>query len=267
MKTRIITGIIFGVVLISALLYSSVSAAILFFVVATGMLFEYFKTCFSNRAEGFSYLFVGIVISLGFIILSIKHLDDAWTIQILHIIAIAYAIINIFLLITHHKTLICRPLHMFQGFFYISISSFLLIDFLLEVPDSNWVILGIFILIWISDSAAYFVGSQLGKRKLFESVSPNKTWEGFLGAGVFTLIGAYVLSLTPLGLDFSTLMIIGLIVWPLGTLGDLIESSFKRHFKIKDSGAILPGHGGLLDRFDSFIFTIPFILYFLRYLV
>lgn len=266
MKTRIITGIIFGVILLSALLYSHISAAILFFVVALAMLFEYFKTCFSNRSEGFSYLFVGVVFSLGFIILSIKHLHNIDILHVLYIVAMVYAILNIGLLLTHKHVMISRPWYMIQGFFYIAIASYLVIQFVLNVTHGNWIILGVFVLIWVSDSAAYFVGSQFGRRKLFESISPKKTWEGFMGAGVFSMVAAYILSLTSLGLDLKAWLIIGLIAWIIGTAGDLVESSFKRFFNIKDSGTIMPGHGGFLDRFDSFIFSIPFILYTLQFI-
>lgn len=254
-------------ILLGSLLYSPISATILFTIVAVAMLFEYFKTCFINRAEGFSYLFVGIVISLGYILLSIKYLqEESSIIHSFYGVAMIYALINAILLLTKTKVLISRPWHMIQGFFYVAMPVFLLIHFLLNVRDSNWIILGVFVLIWVSDSAAYFVGSQFGKHKLFESISPKKTWEGSIGAGIFTMIAAYILSLFPLVLDLSSWMIIGIIVWIFGTLGDLVESSYKRHFKIKDSGAIMPGHGGLLDRFDSFIFSIAFILYYLNYI-
>lgn len=239
----------------------------MFTIVAIAMQFEYFKTCFINRSEGFSYLFVGVVFSLGYILLSIKYLqEEASIIHGFHWIAMVYGIINVILLLTKTKVLISRPWHMIQGFFYVAVPMFLLVHFLLNVRDGNWIILGVFILIWVSDSAAYFVGSQFGKRKLFESISPKKTWEGSIGAGVFTLIAAYILSLFPLLLDLNSWLIIGAVVWIMGTLGDLVESSFKRHFNIKDSGGIMPGHGGLLDRFDSFIFSIAFILYYLNYI-
>lgn len=231
-----------------------------------GQLFEYFKTCFSNRAEGFSYLFIGIVISLGFIMYSTKNIKDPDIIYWLHIISIGYVLINAFLLLLKKRVLISIAPHMLQGFLYVGLPIFLLLRYILDNREGNWVILGIIILIWVSDSAAYFVGSQLGKRKLFESVSPKKTWEGFIGAGVFSIIAAVILSYTTLGLHMNAWIAIGIVTWIIGTIGDLVESSFKRHFKIKDSGGIMPGHGGFLDRFDSFIFSLPLILYYLNYM-
>ena len=127
-------------------------------------------------------------------------------------------------------------------------------------------IIGVFTLIWINDSFAYIVGKNFGKQKLFESVSPKKTVEGFLGGIIFTAIGSYFISEVTNILLFSNWLILSVIVSVFGTLGDLIESKYKRQAGVKDSGNILPGHGGLLDRLDSAIFVAPFIYLFLRLL-
>lgn len=123
--------------------------------------------------------------------------------------------------------------------------------------NEPWLLASVFILIWSSDSFAYLVGRFLGRTKLFERISPNKTWEGFFGGMLFTILGAYLL--------FNFLGILSLGVWiglallvsSIGTLGDLFESAVKRHFKIKDSSNLIPGHGGILDRIDSFLFVVP----------
>jgi len=136
----------------------------------------------------------------------------------------------------------------------------------LEWQVPVYILLSAVILIWVSDSAAYFVGSQLGKRKLFPSVSPKKTWEGLWGACMITLIASYILySYFALG-TMRDWVIFGLVAWGIGSLGDLIASQFKRYFKIKDSGTILPGHGGFYDRFDGFIFIIPFLILLIEYI-
>ncbi len=120
------------------------------------------------------------------------------------------------------------------------------------------------LLIWVADSSAYFVGSQIGKRKLFEKISPKKTWEGFFGAGMCTLIAAYILGSIWNLYDLQFWVWFGLIIWILGALGDLIASHVKRLNNTKDSGSILPGHGGFYDRFDALIFILPFILLLLQ---
>ena len=127
-------------------------------------------------------------------------------------------------------------------------------------------LLGGFILIWVNDSAAYFVGKNFGKQKLFPSVSPKKTVEGFLGGLFFACVSSYFIATYTETLGFTSWLILAIIVSVLGTLGDLIESKFKRQAGVKDSGVIMPGHGGLLDRLDSIIFAAPFIYLFLRIL-
>ena len=124
--------------------------------------------------------------------------------------------------------------------------------------------LGIFILTWVGDTFAYLCGISMGRHKLMERISPKKTVEGFVGGAVFTLAGGYVLSLVfPQALSVAQWMVIAAIVCVMGVVGDLVESMFKRLAGVKDSGRIMPGHGGMLDRLDSFIMSVPFIYTFL----
>ena len=129
------------------------------------------------------------------------------------------------------------------------------------------VILTLIILIWVNDSFAFFVGKNLGKRKLFESVSPKKTVEGFFGGVLFSLITAFILSYFCDFLSLTNLIVISLIASILGTAGDLVESKFKRQANTKDSGNIMPGHGGILDRLDSLLFVAPFVYLYIHYLI
>ncbi|HLV14102.1 MAG TPA: phosphatidate cytidylyltransferase [Xanthomarina sp.] len=126
------------------------------------------------------------------------------------------------------------------------------------------VILGAFILVWTNDTCAYLVGKNFGKQKLFPSISPKKTVEGFLGGLFFACVASYFIATFTDTLNFNHWLILSIIISVFGTLGDLIESKFKRQAGVKDSGVIMPGHGGLLDRFDSIIFAAPFIYLFLR---
>ena len=121
--------------------------------------------------------------------------------------------------------------------------------------------LSIFVFLWVNDTGAYCVGSLLGRHKLFPRVSPGKTWEGSVGGGLLVLVAAAVVGwLTgenTASLSIPVWMGLGLVVVVFGTLGDLVESLFKRTLGVKDSGNILPGHGGMLDRFDSSLMAIP----------
>jgi len=135
------------------------------------------------------------------------------------------------------------------------------------------IIISIFILVWTNDTFAYIVGKTIGKIKLFERVSPKKTIEGFLGGIVFAVVASYIISkyyFDPKEYYFKKSvmiwMTIALIVSIFGTIGDLIESKFKRVAGVKDSGALMPGHGGVLDRLDSVIFVAPIIFLFYQIL-
>ncbi|HLV24238.1 MAG TPA: phosphatidate cytidylyltransferase [Moheibacter sp.] len=124
-------------------------------------------------------------------------------------------------------------------------------------------ILFIFILIWISDIAAYIIGSLWGKHKLAPKISSGKSWEGAVGGFVFTVITGYLLEFFILPESRFNWLIIGLIVAFFAPIGDIVESKLKRMFNAKDSGKLIPGHGGFLDRLDSFIFVIPMVYLYL----
>ena len=135
------------------------------------------------------------------------------------------------------------------------------------------IIIGLFILIWTNDTFAYIVGKSIGKHKLLERISPKKTIEGFVGGLVFAvlagfLISKYYIQASPNHLQKSIVIwtIIAIIVGVFGTIGDLIESKFKRIANVKDSGIIMPGHGGILDRLDSVIFVAPIVFLFYQIL-
>lgn len=119
-------------------------------------------------------------------------------------------------------------------------------------------VLGIVLLTWTNDTAAYMIGSRFGRRKLFPRISPKKTWEGSNGGALLTLIVGWALHAIFPQFPLFGWLGLSLIVIVFGSIGDLVESMLKRSIEVKDSGSLLPGHGGLLDRFDSFIFCLPF---------
>lgn len=149
--------------------------------------------------------------------------------------------------------------------FYIS-SSFIFI-FLIGNYNNEFnpnLILGCFILVWVNDSLAFIIGKRIGKQKLFMTISPNKTVEGFLGGLFFCCICSIPIANYIGELNFTNWLIISIIISVFGTMGDLVESKYKRKSLVKDSGILLPGHGGLLDRLDSIMFASPFIYLFLK---
>lgn len=153
------------------------------------------------------------------------------------------------------------------GIFYVAIP-FGLISGLFLLPGqadySIAIVFGLFIIIWASDVFAYLVGSMIGKHRLFERISPKKSWEGSFGGLVFALIAAYFLSMFFKELSLVHWLVMAVIIVVTGTLGDLSESFLKRQAGVKDSGTIFPGHGGVLDRFDATIFATPFVLVYVN---
>ena len=131
----------------------------------------------------------------------------------------------------------------------------------------GYVIISVFTSIWVCDSAAYYGGTAFGKHKLFPRVSPNKSWEGAIFGFVFSILAMITARFIILDfLSWESTVILGVIIGIIGQLGDLIESLFKRDAAVKDSSNIIPGHGGIFDRFDSLLYTAPVIFLYLMYI-
>jgi phosphatidate cytidylyltransferase len=141
-----------------------------------------------------------------------------------------------------------------------------LFSYLLQVrrlPHGFWLTFFVFAVVWLNDAGAYFIGRRFGRHRLLPRVSPGKTWEGSLGGLAVGLVTAVGLGRV-LGFAWEPALLAGAVVSVAGQLGDLVESNFKRFVGAKDSGGLLPGHGGVLDRFDSALFALPAAYYFLK---
>ncbi|MBO6606257.1 phosphatidate cytidylyltransferase [Psychroserpens sp.] len=262
--TRALSGLLYVSLLIASLYWQNALIA-LFFVFGLICMAEFKKLI---QLKSFFPYIVFSILYLGFaywkiMMDSAKGVDEAS--QILLVITIFVELLLIKDLFSE-KTI---PLFSSKRFiittFYLS-SGFV---FLICIANFNQtftplLLLGSFILVWINDTFAYLIGKNFGKQKLFPSISPKKTVEGFLGGLFFACIGSYFIAHFTETLTFNYWLILSIIVSVFGTLGDLIESKFKRMAQVKDSGVIMPGHGGLLDRLDSIIFAAPFIFLFLR---
>lgn len=150
------------------------------------------------------------------------------------------------------------------GALYVGIGFYYLIE--TRLAGVEFVIYALLV-IWTTDTGAYFVGRKFGKRKLWPDISPNKTIEGFVGGILLAVVLACVFqAFYPIASSYVLLIGVTIIASVIGQLGDLVESALKRHYDVKDSGTILPGHGGILDRFDSLLFVLP-LLHFLQFVV
>lgn len=160
------------------------------------------------------------------------------------------------------------------GVFYMGIFGSTLVGIREFYPNINelynqggYLIISIFATIWICDSAAFFGGTALGKHKLFPRVSPKKSWEGAIFGFVFAILAMILAKNIVLDfLSFKDAFVIGFIIGTLGQIGDLVESLLKRDAGVKDSSNLIPGHGGIFDRFDSLLFSSPIIYLYLTYL-
>ncbi|MEM7109114.1 MAG: phosphatidate cytidylyltransferase [Bacteroidota bacterium] len=153
----------------------------------------------------------------------------------------------------------------FLGIIYVAIP-FALINIIAFHPGqySGDLIIGSMLILWASDTGAYFAGVRFGKRKLFKRVSPKKSWEGSLGGLVLAMAMTFGVAHYSRALPLQNWLVIGLIIVIMGTYGDLVESLFKRSIEIKDSGSLIPGHGGFMDRFDGLLLAAPFIIAYLK---
>ncbi|HHW08034.1 MAG TPA: phosphatidate cytidylyltransferase [Clostridia bacterium] len=151
----------------------------------------------------------------------------------------------------------------FFGAFYVGgLLSFLIRLREFEAQGWMWVLL-VFLLTWANDTAAYFVGSKMGKHPLCPKLSPNKTVEGFLGGLIVTILSALLFGQLVSGNNYFLWGLLGLLAAVVGTTGDLLESTYKRLAQAKDSGVLFPGHGGVLDRLDSLLLVAPLVYYFM----
>lgn len=261
---RALSGLFYIIILILSLYYLETLIA-LFFVFGMICLFEFNKLIQLKSIIPY-FIFTLLFIVFGFWQLEITtntDLDKAT--QILMVITI---FVQLFLIKDLFSEKII-PLFASKRFilttFYLSSSFvFLILIANYHATYNPSILLGSFILIWVNDSFAYLVGKNFGKQKLFEKISPKKTVEGFLGGLFFSCVASYFIATFTQTLTFTNWLILSIIISVFGTIGDLIESKFKRQAKVKDSGIIMPGHGGLLDRLDSIIFAAPFIYLFLR---
>lgn len=154
-----------------------------------------------------------------------------------------------------------------SGVIYIAFP-FALLNYIVMFPNTDFyhpeIFIGFLFLIWAGDIGAFFVGKKFGKHKLFERISPKKTWEGFFGGLGLAMIVATVISFYFVSISLFDWLALSIIISIFGTLGDLVESQFKRGLGVKDSGKILPGHGGILDRFDSLMLSTPFVFSYMK---
>lgn len=253
--TRAITGVIFVGVLLGSVWWNPIAAKIVFGVFLVAGLIEFYRLFQGNSSVRPSALWGVIAGTMIYIImLTERYLPFAFPSAIVVMLILSLLLLSE-LWRKQRQPLLNSGTHLL-GTFYL-ILPLVLVSILSEQKMSGFpIVAGMLLLIWTNDTFAYLTGRMIGKTKLMERISPKKTWEGTIG-GIFMSISVGV-TIGILTDDVLFWVVSAIIVAPCAILGDLLESTYKRSLSIKDSGSILPGHGGILDRFDATLFTVPF---------
>ncbi|MFT5903631.1 MAG: phosphatidate cytidylyltransferase [Flammeovirgaceae bacterium] len=265
---RITTGLVFLIIVIGAILLNPYTLASLFYVVGVLGMLEYYSLVKIGgyHPQGTLGVITGTAL---YVTIELVKLKVAGT-------AIVSLSIPFFMAIFVYELYRKRPdpftniAHTIVGIIYIMAPLALLNVFTFEeiiVEYKPGVILGFFVLLWLNDTGAFVFGKLFGRTKLFPRISPNKTWEGTIGGGLATMTGAVVISTYNDEISIINWLVLGLIIVVAASFGDLVESMLKRSLKVKDSSNLLPGHGGILDRFDGVLLASPIAFTYLMLFV
>ncbi len=261
---RIIAGLLGSAGIIAAVCYSDWTYFLVFFIICLFSLLEFYKLAAVDGVVPERVLGTagGIMVFVISFLVEKGQIPAVWYTVIFPLMAMAY-IIKLYK--KEERKPFTNIAFTFLGVFYIAVPFALLNLAAFRTGTYNFeIIFGCLFILWASDTGAYFAGTYLGKTKLFERISPKKSWEGFFGGALLALV--FALGIAHYFQSLSTVQ--WLVVWGIimvgGTFGDLVESLLKRSIAIKDSGSSIPGHGGFLDRFDGLFLAAPFIAAYLK---
>jgi phosphatidate cytidylyltransferase len=260
---RSISGAVFVFTVITALYWGAHTTAVLFLLIYSIGLIEFYKLfkeqpslCLSKNTA----TFLGTLFFFFLLWPFVLHLPNHFI--LLSLLVFPFMMINE--LYREDKSPIVNIGIYFLGWLYLALPLFLI--FFINFSKGWQFAIGLFVIVWTNDTFAYLSGRFLGKHKLFERISPNKTWEGTIGGVLFAMLAAFLWA-SYFDLDVLFWLLAGTIIAVGAVFGDLIQSMFKRSVNVKDTGTIMPGHGGVLDRFDAVLFVAPvfFVLIYFFY--
>lgn len=263
MRIRAITALFFVIVMVASMLLGRYIFAGFFILLSAYCLGEFYRiigddSSRPNRLLGLLLGLLGFGLFTGY---RLVGFDAHYLLLLVPLIAATF----ITPLYQKHEKPFGGIAHTLLGVVYVVLPfiAFFSLGFVTGTYDYR-LPLGFMLILWGNDTGAYLMGKFFGRTRLFERISPNKTWEGFVGGVLLALVTALVLAYYFTILASWQWVGVALVVSLFGTFGDLVESMLKRSQQVKDSGAVLPGHGGLLDRFDGLLFAAPAVLVFLE---
>lgn len=260
---RTITGAAFVIVLLGCTIFSYASFAMLFFIITLLGVWEFYTL--AEKGANKPQKVLGTIAGGVLFVTNYLFASGTFLPKILIVNIPLLFLIFIVELYTKRDNPFRNIAFTVLGIVYVALPLSLLNYIVLSNGVFHYqTMLGFYFMLWASDTGAYLFGSKMGKRKLFPRVSPGKTWEGSVGGAMCSLLVAFILARYYTHLVLADWVVIALILVIVGTLGDLVESLYKRSKNVKDSGTILPGHGGILDRFDSLLLSAPFVFCYLQ---
>ncbi len=262
---RTLSGFIFVTLVVGSILLSHFTFLAVFTLICGWTVYEFHKL--TNQQSNVNVnIWVAVFGAILLFISSFISASGSWHFPIFPIYGL-YVILSLISELYQQKT---NPIHNWAYFMLgqlIVALPFSVLNFILFISDYQPIILlAVFATIWVNDTGAYLVGVTFGKHRLFERISPKKSWEGFIGGSLFALLSGFAFSLFIPQISLINWLVFSEIIVVFGTFGDLIESLLKRTLDVKDSGNVIPGHGGLLDRFDSMLLAAPAVFIYLSFL-
>ncbi len=272
LQQRALTAVVFAIVMLVGLFWNDLSFEILFSVIGLGCLWEFTLLTLGTNAAFRDRILLYSIGTLFYFSLPIVNHFWVFTLGFCSTLSLLSTAFLVWKLFFQPEKKISKPVIYFLSFFYVIFPFFQiqgLADNLYNFLGYNPILVFIILLMtWANDTFAYLIGSKIGKTPLYPKISPKKTWEGTIGGAICCGIAAALLSVFLVGKDSHGLgwfqyLVTGFIVGVFGTVGDLVESMFKRNAGVKDSGTFMPGHGGFLDRFDAFLFVVPIAFFYI----
>jgi phosphatidate cytidylyltransferase len=254
MMQRILTAILAAAIFLPFVILGGIPFTIFIYLLATIALFELLRM---KKISLMTFPGVLSVMLIWVLLFPSTRIDVLTEVQITKVEVALLAVLFLlsYTVITKNKFTFDDAAFVILATIYIGIGFYYFIE--TSEKGIHYLFFAMFV-IWATDSGAYFVGRALGKRKLWPEISPNKTVEGSIGGVICALVIAAIFQIFfPINDSFLKMTLITILLSIFGQMGDLVESALKRHYAVKDSGSILPGHGGILDRFDSLLFVLP----------